>query len=146
MYLLDTNVVSLLDRRRRETAPALVDWIGRNGDRLFLSAMTIAELEAGVLKLLRRKQDKRAAEVAALVDRIELYFTDRILPMDRHVARMIARLEDQIIPEVLELADLIIAATASVHQHVILTRNLRHFTPTGVPALDPVAELPPDPH
>src|SRR5712692_2418516 len=53
VYLLDTNIVSLLDPRRREHAPALVEWMERNGASLFLSVMTITELDAGVLKLRR---------------------------------------------------------------------------------------------
>ena len=82
MYLLDTNVVSFLDRRRREKSPAVADWIRRSGTSLFLSAMTIAELDAGLLKLQRFWQEKRAAEIADLIRNIESDFGSRILPMD----------------------------------------------------------------
>jgi hypothetical protein len=51
VYLLDTNIVSMLDPRRHVHAPALISWLRRNGASLFLSVMTIAEMDAGVLKL-----------------------------------------------------------------------------------------------
>ena len=86
MYLLDTNIVSLLDPRRRGFALPLLEWIRRSGNALFLSAMTIAELEAGALKLRRRQQDKRADEIDTLIEEIETYFGDRVLPMDRHMS------------------------------------------------------------
>lgn len=53
MYLLDTNVVSMLDPRRHAHAPALIAWLERNGASLFLSVLTIAEMDAGILKLRR---------------------------------------------------------------------------------------------
>jgi predicted nucleic acid-binding protein len=144
MYLLDTNVVSLLDARRRSFSQPLVEWIKRNGSALYLSAMSIAELEAGGLKLRRRKHDARAAEIMALLALIEAHFGERILPMDRQVARALAQIEDQIFPRTIELADLIIAATAKVHGYTILTANIRHFAITGVPSINPVADLQPE--
>ena len=55
-YLLDTNVVSMLDPGRHQQAPALIDWLDRNGTRLFLSVMTITEMESGAFKLQARGQ------------------------------------------------------------------------------------------
>lgn len=144
MYLLDTNIVSLLDARRQAIAPPLVEWIERNGAFLFLSAMTIAEMEAGILKLRREGKQARAAEIEALLDGILAGFADRVLPMDAAVARRIAHLAEAARPQVVELADLVIAATAATHGLTVLTRNIRHFAPTGVAALDPLAALPPD--
>jgi toxin FitB len=144
MYLLDTNIVSMLDQRRRDFSRPLFDWLGRSGPMLFLSAMTIAELEAGLWKLRRRRQDERAAEVEALIAGIESQFGERILSMDARVARAIAAIQNEIFPRVLEFSDLIIAATAHVHGLVVLTRNVRHFAPTGVQIIDPLVELPPD--
>ena len=144
MYLLDTNIVSLVDPRRRASALPLIAWMRRNGSVLYLSAMTMAELEAGVLKLRREDKHKRADEVAGLIEEIETEFSDRILPMDGRVARAVARLQDRVRPPVVELADLIIAATADVNRLVVLTRNTRDFQPTGIAVIDPIAELPPD--
>ncbi|MEZ0213098.1 MAG: type II toxin-antitoxin system VapC family toxin [Xanthobacteraceae bacterium] len=144
MYLLDTNIVSLLDGRRRAQVPALIDWIERNGAFLFLSAMTIAEIEAGICKLRREGKRARADELEALEQAILADFGDRVLAMDAAVARHVARLAEVARPTGPELADLIIAATAHAHGLTVLTGNLRHFTPTGVAALDPLAALPDD--
>ena len=144
MYLLDTNIVSLLDRRKRSSSPPIVDWIERNGKYLFLSSMTIAELESGWLKLRRRRQEKRAEEIAGMIAGIELFFVERILPMDSDVARAVAEIQDFVLPRVLDLSDLIIAATAKVHGLVTLTHNSRHFQPTGLSIVDPLVQLPPD--
>jgi predicted nucleic acid-binding protein len=144
MYLLDTNIVSLLDARRQGTVPELVAWLERNGAFLFLSAMTVAEMQAGILKLRREGKDARAEEIEALLVAILADFGDRVLPMDAMVAQRLAHLAEAARPQVVELADLVIAATASVHGLTVLTRNIRHFTPTGVDARDPLATLPDD--
>ncbi|MEJ1158247.1 type II toxin-antitoxin system VapC family toxin [Prosthecomicrobium sp. N25] len=142
MYLLDTNIVSLFEPRRIARSAGLVDWMRRNDARIRLSAMTVAEVEAGILKLIRDGKPDRAAQLAAFRDGLLTDFADRILPMDAAVALAVARLAEKARPTVPELADLIIAATASVHGLTILTRNLRHFAPTGIPALDPEESLP----
>ncbi len=64
MYLLDTNIVSMLDPRRHPQAPELISWLERNGASLYLSVMTITELDAGVLKLRRDNKAGRADEIA----------------------------------------------------------------------------------
>lgn len=144
MYLLDTNIVSLLDERRRAHVPELIDWIDRNGAFLFLSAMTVAEMEAGIIKLRREEKLARAAEIEGLLAAILDGFSDRVLPMDADVARRVAHIAEAARPNVPELADLIVAATAAQHGLTVLTRNLRHFLPTGVAARDPLAALPDD--
>src|SRR5215831_10638467 len=78
-YLLDTNVVSMLDPRRHAQAPALIDWLDwldRNGASLFLSVMTIAEIEAGILKLRRQRKIERSDELENLVTAISTEFGD----------------------------------------------------------------------
>lgn len=144
MYLLDTNIVSRLDPRRHGSARDLVAWIRRNGAHLSLSVITLTEIEAGILKLRREGQDRRADEYEALRRAIEADFSDRLLAVNAAVALMIARLSEVARPAVVEWKDLIIAATASAHGLTVLTNNLRHFAPTGVPTLDPLAQLPPD--
>lgn len=144
MYLLDTNIVSLLDPRRQSTAPALVQWIARNGSSLHLSALTFFELEAGILKLRRQGKDKRTDELSAFVSRVAASFGDRVLPVDARVAVLAAEVSETARPTTLDVADILIAATAYAHGLTVLTRNLRHFAPTGVPALDPLAAVPPE--
>jgi predicted nucleic acid-binding protein len=144
VYLLDTNIVSRLDPRRHAGAGELVAWIRRNGAHLSLSVITLTELEAGILKLRRDGQARRADEYETLRQAIEADFRDRVLAVDTAVAIAIARVAEAIRPTVLEWKDLIIAATAKVHGLVVLTNNLRHFEPIGIPVLDPLARLPPD--
>jgi hypothetical protein len=142
MYLLDTNIVALFDPRRANEAAHVVQWLRENDPLLFLSTITITEIEAGILKLTREHKDARSRQLAALRDGLIADFKDRLLPLDVEVALTVARLADAVRPMVIERTDLIIAATARVHGLAVLTRNLRHFVPTGVPAIDPLRTLP----
>lgn len=78
MYLLDTNIISLLDPRRQSLVPGFVPWLRRNGGHLFLSVITLTELEVGILKLRREAKEKRAAEFETLREAIQTDFGDRI--------------------------------------------------------------------
>jgi predicted nucleic acid-binding protein len=141
-YLLDTNVLSLLDPRRADQRGHLTTWLGQHGTELALSAITLTEIENGLLKLRRLGQSARAAEIEALAQAIRRDFSDRILALDAAVAVAIAHLAERARPMVVELPDLIVAATAEVHGLTVLTRNLRHMLPTGISALDPVETAP----
>jgi toxin FitB len=144
MYLLDTNIVSMLDPRRHAHAPALIDWLDRNGASLFLSVMTIAEIDAGILKLRREGKLERADELAGLVSTILTEFGDRVLSVDTETARHIARLSEHVYRQPVSLPDIIIAATAVRYGLVLLTHNIGEIARLGVTAQDPFAELPPD--
>jgi len=144
VYLLDTNIVSLLDPRREAYSPHLVEWIRRNGTRLWLSVVTLIELEAGILKLRREGKDQRADAYQALRQAIEADFSDRILVLDVAIALRVAQVAEVARPAVVEFKDLVIAASAQAHGLTVLTRNLRNFEPTRVPCLDPTLTLPPD--
>jgi len=143
-YLLDTNVVSLLDPRRQAHAPALIDWLDRNGASLFLSVMTIVEFDAGILKLRREGKSERADQLASLVSTIVTEFGDRVLAIDVDTARLVARLAESVHRQPIGLPDLFIAATAVRHGLVLLTRNLGEIGRLGLAALDPFGDLPPD--
>jgi toxin FitB len=142
MYLLDTNIVSTLDLRRHQHAPALIEWLERNGSSLFLSVVTIAELDAGVLKLLREGKNQRADEIAGFVGAILTDFSDRVLAMDVETARHVARLGEVAHRQPVGFPNLIIAATAARHGLIVLTRNISEFRRLGVPAHDPFTSLP----
>jgi toxin FitB len=144
MYLLDTNIISMLDPRRQAQAPALVDWIERNGASLFLSEQTITEMDAGVLKLRREKKRERADELGELVAAILAEFRDRVLPIDIDTARHIARLAEKTYRQPIPLANLIVAATAVRHGLSLLTRNMNEMGRLAIGARDPIAKLPPD--
>jgi toxin FitB len=143
-YLLDTNIVSMLDPRRHSHAPVLIDWLDRNGASLFLSVMTIIEIDAGILKLRREGKTERAGQLENLVTAILADFDDRVLPIDIATGRHIARLGELVHRQPISLADLIIAATAVRHGLLLLTRNMSEFGRLGIAARDPFVDLPPD--
>ena len=124
-YLIDTNVVSMLDPRRQAHSPSLVAWLVANGSRLFLSVVTIMELEAGVQKLQRTGQAERRVEVERLTDTIMQRFEDRVLPVDVEVARLATRLAEAVHQQPVALPDLLIAATAQCHGLTLVTRNVQ---------------------
>ncbi|OAN46492.1 pilus assembly protein CpaF [Paramagnetospirillum marisnigri] len=132
MYLLDTMVLSEL--RRRDRHPGVVAWLTNvAADDLFLSAVTIGEIERGIG--LQRGRDPAFADILEVwLERTVSLYADRILPMDTRIARrwgsLSARLGNS-------GADLIIAATALEHGLAVVTRNVRHFEPCGVTIVDP---------
>jgi toxin FitB len=142
MYLLDTSIVSLFDPRRAGEAASAIGWMREHDPLLFVSTITVTEIEAGVLKLMRERKEARARQITALRDGLITNFRDRLLPLDVEVALTVARLAEYVRPMVIERVDLIIAATAKVHGLTVLTRNVRHFEPTGVPTVDPILGLP----
>lgn len=142
MYLLDTNIVSLLDPKRAGEAASVVEWMREHDSLLFLSTITLTEIEAGILKLKRERKEARGNQLIALRDGLIADFKNRLLPLDVEVALALARLAQAIRPKVIERSDLIIAATAQVHGLTVLTRNIRHFEPAGVRVVDPARSLP----
>lgn len=134
MFLFDTNVVSEL-RRRDRAEPRVLAWAdGIEPTTLFLSAITILELEEGAL-LLKRRNPSRAATVEHWVRTSILpSFASRILPFDEHVALRCAALH---VPNARPERDAMIAATALVHGLTVATRNVRDFAPMGVQTFDP---------
>jgi predicted nucleic acid-binding protein len=142
VYLLDTNIVSLFDPRRSAEATPVIEWLRAHDPLLYLSTITLTEIEAGILKLRRERKEARAKQLALLRDGLIADFGDRLLPLDVEVALAVARIAEAARPTVIERTDLIIAATASVHGLAVLTRNVRHFVPTGVPVIDPTQALP----
>jgi predicted nucleic acid-binding protein len=136
MYLLDTNVVSELRKAPAGTADSnVVRWAGQvHAASLFLSVITLLELELGVLLMERR--DPRQGEILRswLDRRVMLAFSNRILTIDVAVARQCARLH---VPDPCAERDALIAATALVHGLTVVTRNRDDFVATGVALLNP---------
>ncbi|QVL48397.1 MAG: type II toxin-antitoxin system VapC family toxin [Thiocapsa sp.] len=136
MYLLDTNVVSELRKVRAGKADIRVAAWADSVETvdLFLSVITIEELEIGVL-LAERRDPTRGTVLRAWLDRHVLpAFAGRILSLDTAIARSSARLH---VPDPRPLRDAFIAATALAHGMTVVTRNVRDFEKTGVPILDP---------
>lgn len=136
MFLLDTNVLSELRKVRSGKADRHVAaWLrGAPAGALFLSVIVIQEVEIGVLLAERRDRAKGAFLRSWLDDHVLSVFADRILPIDTAVARRSASLN---VPDPRPIRDGLIAATALVHDMVVVTRNVADFKPTGVQILDP---------
>jgi predicted nucleic acid-binding protein len=112
---------------------------------LFLSVVTIAEVEDGIAKLRREKATRRSRDLSQWLDAVLHLYGDRILAFDIAAARLAGTLSDRARGQghAPGFADIVIAATASQHALTILSRNVRHFEPLGVPVLDPFNTLPP---
>lgn len=143
MYLIDTNIVSL-SAPARERATALVQWLESKTSLLFLSVITVAEIESGVAKLRREGARARADTLARWLDSLLHLYSERVLALDIPTARVLGALADaaRASGRTTSFADIAIAATAKQHGLVVLTRNLKHFAPLGVHAHDPLASLP----
>ena len=134
MWLLDTNVLSEL-RRQDRTDPQVAAWSDMlHPEDLFLSAITILEIEAGVLRMERRDKEQGATLRGWLEHRVLQAFEQRILPVDTAVARACARLHG---PDPRAERDALIAATALVYRLKVATRNVADFQPMGVEVFNP---------
>ena len=116
----------------------------QNSERLFMSAVTIAEVEEGIAKTERQGAGRKATLLAEWLETILHIYSDRIIAFDVQMARIAGRLSDLAHGRghAPGFADLAIAATARRRGYVVLTRNMRHFTSIGVAAHDPFAALP----
>lgn len=145
MFILDTNVVSELRKIRLGKAdPHVERWAdGVNAGTLHISAITVLELEIGILQL-ERKDPRQGAILRIWLDRLVLpEFSGRIFPVDTAVAQRCASLH---VPDPRAERDALIAATALVHGMTVVTRNIEDFEPTGAlvinPWIDPSEERP----
>jgi len=136
MFLLDTNVVSELRKVRLGNADKHVARWADSVDaaNLFLSAITIQELEIGILLAERRDPAQGAVFRAWLNSHVLPAFSGRVLAVDTAVAQRSARLH---VPDPRPVRDGLIAGTALVHGMTVVTRNVADFEPTGVSILNP---------
>ena len=132
MVLIATMVLSEL--RRRERDPGVVSWISRQRpDDCFFSVVSIGAIERGIAR--KRTSDASfAQQLAGWLDQLLRLYGDRLLPVDVGVARRWGQLSAEIGHDG---ADLLMAATALERGLTVVTRNLRHFEPTGVAIINP---------
>jgi predicted nucleic acid-binding protein len=136
MFVLDTNVIS--EARKSNCHPGVAAWItAQVTDDLYISAITVLEIQRGISQTERQGDAPQAAVFARWLDEFVLpTFAGRILPVDDAVARMTGRLKWA---DAKDFRDSMIAATALVHGAAVATRNVRHFEAAGVQLVNPWA-------
>jgi predicted nucleic acid-binding protein len=136
MFLLDTSVVSELRKARAGRADKNVTaWAAsESAASMFMSVITVQELEIGVLLAERRDPSRGAVLRRWLEEQVLPAFAERIVPVDTAVARRSAPLH---VPDPRPVRDALIAATALVYGMSIVTRNVADFVPLGAEIIDP---------
>ena len=133
MYLLDTDVISAL--RRPERNPAVSAWVhNQTPESLYTSVITVGEILYGIARQ-RRRQPEFAAQLERWLESVMALFKERVLVFDETAARRWGILHAEM---GFTNSDLQIAAIAWSHGLTVVTRNIRHFEPTGVPTLNPL--------
>jgi predicted nucleic acid-binding protein len=131
-YLLDTVILSEL--RKRDCNPAVADWVGtQQSSLLFLSVLTIGEIEKGISRQ-RRLNPEFADKLVLWLEKTLQHYGDRVIPVTTAIARRWGRLSDD---QGHSGPDLLIAATAMENGLTVVTRNVRHFEPTGARVFNP---------
>ena len=134
MFILDTNVISELRQGKPNQSPEVRSWAAeQSAGKLFLPAITVLELEKGILTLERRTPPQGSA-LRLWLTGVRAAFTGRILPFTEHAATICAALH---VPDPRSERDAMIAATAIEHGFTVVTRNTQDFVNTGVSLLNP---------
>jgi toxin FitB len=145
MYLVDTNVISAAAPSKVVPVADLVAWMDARSALLFISTVTVAEIEDGIAKARREKARRKASRLAEWLETLLHLYAQRILPFDLAAARIAGGLSDLARRRGTApgFADIVIAATARLHGLTLLTRNARHFEPLGLSTVNPFERLPP---
>jgi toxin FitB len=147
-YLLDTNAISILapPPAAQNALPPHVDrfrtWVREHDEALFLSTITLAEIQAGISQLERKGSARRAAALAHWLGAVLDLYDSRTLPFTSSAAVECGRLLDRAIGAGAApgFEDAAIAATAAVHNLTVVTANTRHFEHFGVSFISPFDE------
>jgi predicted nucleic acid-binding protein len=136
MYLLDTNVISELRKAGSNRANSnVIQWAkDKPTTSLFISAITVLEIEMGVLKIERKDPKQAAIYRTWLNSHVLKAFSDRVLPFDTSVALKCAQLH---VPNPKSERDAMIAATSIIHGLTLVTRNEKDFTHMEIEVVNP---------
>ena len=135
-FLLDTNVLS--ETRKRQPDAGVIEWVTATpSDRLYVSVLTLGEIEQGIARIRGRGDHQQAAALERWLREIVVGFADRILPVTLPVASAWGR-QQHVQP--LPVVDALIAATARVKGLTVVTRNVKDFQRTGIQVLSPFVE------
>ena len=140
-YLLDTNVISLLSPAKGEVSSAFLKWLDEADaqGRLFLSVVTVHEIERGISLLDNKGAIAKARGLRRWMDGLVSTYADRILPVDASVSAISGQLEAAAVSTGHNpgMADALIAGTARAHDLTVVTFNLRHFSHFEIAAIPP---------
>ena len=136
MYLIDTDVISELRRKGKANlgVVAFFQEVSSNDAPLYFAAVTVGELRRGVELIRHRGDAKQAGRLERWLGRLLTDFGDNVLSFDADVAQVWGRLR---VPHPESPLDKQIAATALIHDLVLVTRNVKHFAATGVKLVNP---------
>ena len=132
-WLVDTNILSELRKGTRANAGIVAWFADTREEELFTSVLVLGEIRRGV-ESIRRRDVPSALALEQWLSRLSTSFSDRVLPVD---ARVAARWGTLNVPDPVPTVDGLLAATALVHDLVLVTRNVRDVERTGVRLLDP---------
>ncbi len=143
-YLLDTSFLSIFAPERPPLPLHLQNWVTYERERgsWYTSAIVVVEVERGIAKLQRSGGHAKAERISRWFQGLLAEFDQRIISVDPAIAREAGRLEDAAIARGRNpgLADVLIAATARLHDLSVLTANVRHFAVLDVPFINPLDE------
>ena len=132
-YLVDTNVVSEL-RKKKRCNPGVASWIsGVAAEELFLSVLTVGEIRKGI-ELIRRRDPQTAGLLETWLAELNTTFSGRVLDLDMEMAEAWGRMN---VPDRLPVIDSLLAATAKVYGLTLVTRNVKDVECSGVDFLNP---------
>jgi len=136
VFLVDTDVISEARKGNRGNAGvrAFFSQASEEGVELYLSAITIGELRQGVEKIRYRGDKPQARRLEQWLLRLTSVYADRILPLDEETAHVWGRLR---VPNAENPLDKQIAATALIHDLVVVSRNVAHYALTGARVMNP---------
>ena len=135
-FLLDTNIVSMLSPPASDAPAPFLDWLERtDGEgRIFLSVITVHEIEKGIALLDHKGATAKAATLKRWLAGLVARYSDKILGLDADAAAVSGRLEASAAARgyAPTMADAVIAGIARTHELTVITRNVRHFLPFDI--------------
>ena len=135
-YLLDTVLLSEL--RKAKPSRKVIHWIeAQKPETLFISVVSIGEIERGI-EQVRKTDAAFAAELELWLEALLRLYDDHVLPVSANAARLWGKLSATLGHDGV---DLLISATALTHGLTVVTRNVKHFVPTGVAVINPFDEV-----
>jgi hypothetical protein len=140
VYLIDTDVISEL-RKRHKANPGVVAFFNEMASSdapLYVAALTIGELRRGIELVRHRGDVEQAQMLERWLGKLLDEFDDSVLDFDADIAQLWGRLR---VPHPENPLDKQIAATALMHDLTLVTRNVRHFSATGVKLFNPFVAL-----